>query len=142
MEAMELELARARAAKDGTGSPAAPASTAKKAKGKGKIQKKADAASIPTEEDLDSLSASELEAMDRELKAALKSSGRDDSDLDDSDLDDDELKQALKGLGGKEKEEFKMMKDFLESYKSQAGGSGAIGNLFGRLAQGRDTGEV
>jgi hypothetical protein len=31
--------------------------------------------------------------------------------------------------------EYKMMRDLLESYKSQAGESGVVGNLFGRLGE-------
>jgi hypothetical protein len=38
-------------------------------------------------------------------------------------------------LRGDDKREYAMMRDFLESYRSQAGQSGVVGNLFGRLGQ-------
>lgn len=89
---------------------------------------------LPTEADLDDLDDDELEAMDRELKAALKSAGY---NSDDDDDDDDGLGVAeAKGLEGEDKREYRMMRDFLESYKSQGGGSGVVGNLFGRLGEG------
>ena len=67
----------------------------------------------------------DLEAMDRELKAALKSAGVED-------VDEDDVEQV--GLLDEDaRREYEMMKAFLESYKSQGGGSGVVGNLFGRL---------
>jgi hypothetical protein len=75
----------------------------------------------------------DLIAMDRELRAALKNAGiSDDEDYSDEDMDD-ETREGLQGLTEDSKGEFKMMKDFLESYKAQGGQSGVVGNLFGRL---------
>ena len=68
--------------------------------------------------------------MDRELKAALKSAG--------IDSDDEEEGGGIEEVGQLDdegKREYRMMKDFLESYKSQGGGSGVVGNLFGRLGE-------
>lgn len=137
MEAMEAELARAKA----QSAPTAPPPT-KNAKGKGKETAKpgvrSSAAanplpSLPTEADLDAMDEDDLIAMDRELRAALKSAGiSDDEDLSDEDMDD-ETRAGLQALDEDGKGEFKMMKDFLESYKAQGGQSGVVGNLFGRL---------
>jgi hypothetical protein len=66
--------------------------------------------------------------MDRELKAALKSAGVDSDD-------DDEGIEEVGQLDDEGKREYRMMKDFLESYKSQGGNSGVVGNLFGRLGE-------
>ncbi|ORX34672.1 SGT1 protein-domain-containing protein [Kockovaella imperatae] len=87
-----------------------------------------DPKTFPAEADIDGLSDGELEAMDRELKAALQGAASDD-DMDD---DGDNADQVAE-LGEEEKREYRMMKDFLESYRAQAGQSGVIGNLFGRL---------
>ncbi|KAJ9119510.1 hypothetical protein QFC22_003218 [Naganishia vaughanmartiniae] len=140
MEAMEAELAKAKA------QAAAPAQTAPKEsttklKGKGKASSKAPPAAsanplpnLPTEEDLEAMDEDDLIAMDRELRAALKSAGISDDEASDDDEDmDDETRAGLHGLTDDAKGEFKMMKDFLESYKAQGGQSGVVGNLFGRL---------
>ncbi len=87
--------------------------------------------SLPSEADIDDMDEDDLAAMDRELRAALKGAGVD--DLDEDDEMDDERRNALEGGGNEAREEYKMMKDFLESYRSQAGQSGVVGNLFGRL---------
>ncbi|WVQ62522.1 uncharacterized protein L199_000664 [Kwoniella botswanensis] len=84
---------------------------------------------LPTEEDLENMEEDDLLAMDRELKAALKNAGI----SDDEDEDDEEMREGLGQLGEDDKREYEMMKHFLESYRSQSGGSGVVGNLFGRL---------
>ncbi|WWC58275.1 uncharacterized protein I303_100813 [Kwoniella dejecticola CBS 10117] len=86
---------------------------------------------LPTEEDLEAMDEDDLLAMDRELKAALKNAGISD------DESDDELHEGVKELGEDDKREYEMMKHFLESYRSQSGQSGVVGNLFGRLGQGQ-----
>jgi hypothetical protein len=83
--------------------------------------------SLPTEADLDDMDDDDLEAMDRELKAALKSAGIED--------DSEDEVEGVEQLDEDGQREFRMMKDFLESYKSQGGDSGVIGNLFGRLGE-------
>lgn len=111
MEAMEAELARA-----------------KKPQSPPKRTTHLDLTKLPKEEDLDNMDVDELEAMDRELRQALKSAGVDDEE-------DEEMAEAVDGLGENEQQEYKMMKDFLESYKSQGGQSGVVGNLLGRLGE-------
>ena len=86
-----------------------------------------DPKALPSEADLDDMSEADLEAMDRELKAALHGANDDEMDEDDPD-------EAAE-LGEEEKREYRMMKDFLESYRAQNGQSGVIGNLFGRLGE-------
>lgn len=151
MEAMDVELKQR---KEGGGKPktvdeilgeekASDGKSKGKGKGKGKPvlshmnNLKATLPDLPTEEDLEDMDEDDLAAMDRELRAALKNAGIDEDDMSDrEDGDgDEEMKEAIDGLGSEEKREFKMMKDFLESYSSQAGGAGAVGNLFGRLAK-------
>ncbi|KAI0050654.1 hypothetical protein FA95DRAFT_1486750, partial [Auriscalpium vulgare] len=106
MQAMEAELEKSRAQKVPF-RPPAPTATPKTDKGKGKGK-------APTvEEDVDIETA-----MDAELRAAL--------DRDDGDEDDDELQ----GDGGME---LHLIKNFLESFKSQGGMSGPVSNLAGRL---------
>jgi hypothetical protein len=83
-----------------------------------------------TEADLDDLDEDDLAAMDRELKAALKSAG-----VESDDEDEDEGIEEVGQLDDEGKREYRMMKDFLESYKSQGGNSGVVGNLFGRLGE-------
>jgi hypothetical protein len=39
----------------------------------------------------------------------------------------------MQSLGEGDKQEVEMMKDLLGSYKAQAGASGVVGNLLGRL---------
>ncbi|EIW67973.1 hypothetical protein TREMEDRAFT_44967 [Tremella mesenterica DSM 1558] len=124
MNAMEEELARA------TGNGVKGKATGDK--GKEKKDKDKDKSvqfqmPLPTEDDIDNMSEGELEAMDRELRAALRRAG------EDSEEDDLEDIPELGQLDEDDKREFKMMRDFLESYTSQAGGSGVVGNLFGRL---------
>jgi hypothetical protein len=131
MEAMDAELSKAKSSKRSKGSTAPSTAQAKPKP----IPTPASASSksqplpkLPTEADLDDLDEDELAAMDRELKAALKSAGMD------SDDDDDGIEEVGQ-LDEEGKREYRMMKDFLESYKSQGGNSGAVGNLFGRLGE-------
>ena len=42
--------------------------------------------------------------------------------------------EESKALKGEYREEYRMMRDFLESYRSQGGQGGAVGNLLGRLS--------
>jgi hypothetical protein len=131
MQAMDEELAKKKGLSTSSASvepkSAKPQSTPKsKSKGKGKAHSAKTLATLPTEADLDDMSEDELEAMDRELREALKGMGDDEGELD---------MEEAKGLEGDEKREYAMMRDFLESYQSQGGGSGAVGNLFGRLGQ-------
>ena len=78
------------------------------AKGKGK------APAVPAENDEDIETA-----MDAELKAMLEKAGGDD--------EDDE---------GEEPVDYNLIKNFLESFKSQAGLAGPVSNLAGRLQPG------
>lgn len=61
-------------------------------------------------------------AMDAELRAALLAAG--DLGSDDEDAE---------GLEGDDKVDYNLIKHFLESYKSQGGMAGPVGNLLGRL---------
>ena len=63
---------------------------------------------------------------DLDIEAAMEAELR--SSLDKGDLDDDEE--------GGEEVDYQLIKNFLESFKSQAGMSGPVGNLVGRLQQG------
>jgi len=133
MQAMDAELAKK---KGGSSAPstnkASDFKTPVKLKSKSKKKKTGHSAkslaTLPSEADLDDMSEDELLAMDRELRAALKGAGEDD-DLGEGDIEEAE------GLEGEEKREYAMMRDFLESYRSQGGGSGVVGNLFGRLGE-------
>lgn len=123
MAAMDTELAKATNKK-----PSAP----QKPLTNGNPSKKP-LPKLPTEADLDDMNDDDLAAMDRELRAALKGAGVEDDDDDDM---GELYAEEAKGLEGEERREYKMMKDFLESYRSQAGTSGVVGNLFGRLGKG------
>ena len=121
MAAMDAELARAKG----------PSAAAPPPPRIGSAEKKVNFAplpGLPLEEDLDDLDDETLEAMDRELKAALKNAG-----VDDDDDDEDDGDVGVDQLDEDGKREYEMMKNFLESYRSQGGSSGAVGNLFGRL---------
>ena len=103
MQAMDVELARSRPS---SGKRKPPATS--KDKGKGKATE-----TIPVDGDIDA-------AMDAELKALLEREGLgDDSDDDGEDIDP--------GI------DYNLIKNFLESFKSQAGLSGPVSNLAGRL---------
>lgn len=78
--------------------------------------------------DLDAFSEDDIAAMDRELRSVLKGAG---IDPDDSDDDIEEVGE----LDLDQKREYEMMRNFLESFKSQGGESGVVGNLFGRLSE-------
>ena len=127
MEAMDAELSKVKSSKRPKGSEAPkPQAQPKPASAPTKTKSKP----LPelTEADLDDLDEDDLAAMDRELKAALKSAGVDSDD-------DDEGIEEVGQLDDEGKREYRMMKDFLESYKSQGGNSGVVGNLFGRLGE-------
>jgi hypothetical protein len=130
MQAMDAELAKKKGVTNTKPAKTpTPAATQSKGKSKGKVSHSAKSlATLPSEADLDDMSDDELLAMDRELRAALKGAGEGD------DLGPDDIEEA-EGLEGEEKREYAMMRDFLESYKSQGGESGVIGNLFGRLGE-------
>ena len=87
---------------------------------------------LPTEADIDEMDEEELAAMDRELKEALKGAGMSDDEADDGELGTEDAKAS----DGDESREYRMMRDLMESYRSQGGQSGAVGNLFGRLGNG------
>jgi hypothetical protein len=134
MEAMDAELAKAKAAKRSKGSePVLASSSAGSSTTAPKVDKSKSAPlpKLPTEQELDDLDGDDLLAMDRELKAALKSAGVNSDDED----DDDEGIEEVRQLDDEGKREYNMMKDFLESYKSQGGNAGVVGNLFGRLGE-------
>jgi hypothetical protein len=146
MAAMDAELARAKGQTSQTSKPTerpatatpapkpVPRKTTISSRPVPDAQPKAPLPRLPTEADLDAMSEEDLIAMDRELRAALKGAGIEDEDGDDDyDLDPDVDPEEVKGLDGEGKMEYRMMKDLLESYKSQAGESGVVGNLFGRL---------
>jgi len=103
MQAMDVELARSRPL---NGKRKPPATS--KGKGKGKATE----TTIPVDGDIDA-------AMDAELKALLEREGLDDSDEDGEGVDP--------GI------DYNLIKNFLESFKSQGGLSGPVSNLAGRL---------
>jgi hypothetical protein len=147
MAAMDEELARHKGATEPKPKPK-PKSNPKTATkstpttagiptGTGKAQPLKPLPKLPTEADLEDLDDDELEAMDRELKAALKSAGyNSEDDDDDFDIGAMDIEEA-KDLQGDDRREYRMMRDLLESYKSQGGESGVVGNLFGRLGEGK-----
>jgi hypothetical protein len=104
MQAMDVELARSQPSSGKRKPP-----TTSKDKGKGKATE----AAIPVDADIDA-------AMDAELKALLEREGLD------GDSDDD-------GEGVDPGIDYNLIKNFLESFKSQAGLSGPVSNLAGRL---------
>jgi len=107
MQAMEDELARARAAKTAFQPPDLP--TGSKDKGKGRA----------TEMDIEA-------AMDAELHAALDAGEEDGA----GEVDEDGLPIGGEGL------DYNLIKNFLESFKSQGGLPGPVSNLAGRLQPG------
>lgn len=104
MQAMDVELARSRPSK-GNQKP----STTGKDKGKGKGTEPI----VPVDGDIDA-------AMDAELEALLEREGLGDDS-------GDEGEEADVGI------DYNLIKNFLESFKSQAGLSGPVSNLAGRL---------
>lgn len=128
MEAMEVELQASRSQTKSKAKAKAQPSALKpttSAKGKEKevrreeTDKKTRRVRIAEEEDDDDIEA----AMERELRAALGENGVEDSDEE--------------GGGGEEVSmDYNLIKNFLESFKGQAGMSGPVSNLAGRLQQG------
>ncbi|KAH9853055.1 SGT1 protein-domain-containing protein [Lenzites betulinus] len=114
MRAMDQELARARGPHTKADSSAKPPPLSKGTKGKGKGKETA-------KDDSDGEDGPDIEAaMEAELRASL-----------DGGEFEDELDEAGEGTV-----DYKLIKNFLESFKSQAGTSGPVGNLVGRLQQG------
>jgi hypothetical protein len=130
MEAMDAELAKAKSAKRAKGPDSEPTQPASAPDSKTNTAGSQPLPKLPTEEDLDDMDEDDLMAMDRELKAALKSAG-----IESDEEEGDEGIEEVGQLDDEGKREYRMMKDFLESYKSQGGGSGVVGNLFGRLGE-------
>ncbi|KZP00895.1 hypothetical protein CALVIDRAFT_533227 [Calocera viscosa TUFC12733] len=133
MEAMEEELARAKAEKTGKGKEKAR-ETAKEqpkaepdVKGKGKAPAPAE---DEDEEDEDEM----LRAMDAELRSALKQGDGEGEDGAGAGSDEEEAPM-----------DYNLIKNFLESFKSQAGLAGPVSGMVGRLDKGwvwpRDEGE-
>ncbi|OWZ79274.1 hypothetical protein C366_01997 [Cryptococcus neoformans Tu401-1] len=128
MRAMDEALARSR------GEPSASQPNQPKSSNKSKIKKSTSSAnplppiSQADDVDLDAFSEDDIAAMDRELRSVLKGAG---IDPDDSDDDIEEVGE----LDVDQKREYEMMRNFLESFKSQGGESGVVGNLFGRLSE-------
>jgi hypothetical protein len=120
MEAMETELAKQKAGDDkgktkskGKTSTPVPPAPKKDTKGKGKGKAKVTFAdAVDADEDMDVEAA-----MDAELRGALERG--------DADSDEEE--------GGAD---YALIKNFLESFKSQAGLAGPVSNLAGRLQGG------
>jgi hypothetical protein len=139
MDAMEAELQAKRAKSSATSASTTtkPSSTSTARPTSPKPSARFALDSLPTEDDLDEMDEDDLAAMDRELRAALKNAGADDDE--DEDMEglelDEETRKALGSLGQGEKDELKMMKEFMDSYKAQSGSSGVVGNLFGRLSE-------
>lgn len=92
--------------------------------GKGKSSRFQRLQDLPSEADLDDMDDEQLAAMDAELKLALEGVSDDDGDLPEASQ-----------LDAGSKQQYDMMKNFLESYRSQGGQSGVVGNLFGRLGE-------
>jgi hypothetical protein len=136
MEAMDAELSKAKSSKRPKGPDTTKPQTQSKSKSstsaapKNVPNKSQPLPKLPTEADLDDLDEDDLMAMDRELKAALKSAG-----IESDDEDGEDGIEEVGQLDDEGKREYRMMKDFLESYKSQGGNSGVVGNLFGRLGE-------
>ena len=103
MQVMDVELARSRPS-NGKRKPHA----ASKDKGKGRATE----TTIPLDGDINA-------AMDAELKALLEHEG-----LNDSDEDGEGMGPGI---------DYNLIKNFLESFKSQGGLSGPVSNLAGRL---------
>ena len=106
MEALDQELARNRRSR-------APATKAPETKGKGKGKEKAvridvDEKDEEEDEDIDA-------AMEAELKATLERAEDEDEESGEASID------------------YNLIKNFLESFKSQGGLSGPVGSLAGRL---------
>ncbi|KAF8898419.1 SGT1 protein-domain-containing protein [Infundibulicybe gibba] len=108
MTAMDEELARLRAAKVEDAKILAESGNGKSNQGKGKAPQVEE---DEVEEDVEA-------AMDSELRAILERGDAGEEDLENEPMD------------------YTLIKNFLESFKSQAGQSGPVGNLAGRLQPG------
>ena len=113
MQAMDEELARAKLAKSQAQSQTPKSSKqtqrhTKSSTAKGKMK----ATALPDAEEYED---SDLEAMHAELNQSLAR---------DADGSDDEAEEMM---------DYGLMKNFLESFKSQAGLAGPVGSLVGRL---------
>ncbi|KZT61276.1 SGT1-domain-containing protein [Calocera cornea HHB12733] len=129
MEAMEEELARAKAEKARSGKGKARADVKGKGKGKGKALAPAEEADDDDDdnEDEDEM----LRAMDAELRSALKRGERADGDAgDDGDGEDEDGDEEDAPM------DYNLIKNFLESFKSQAGLAGPVSGMVGRLDKG------
>ncbi|TFK23090.1 SGT1-domain-containing protein [Coprinopsis marcescibilis] len=115
MKALDNELAKVKGAKPGNNAAPAPAPAASKDKGKGKSVPQTQTGNLADIEEEDSLQDIEA-AIAEELKNALE---RDDSDEEMGGVDDPA--------------DYNLIKNFLESFKGQAGLSGPVSNLAGRL---------
>ena len=124
MDAMEMELARLQAPTSANAKPSSSNPTRAQRKGKERA-KPATIREVDADEE-DEEMVELQEAMDVELRSALKrdvqvvSSGSEDEDED-----------------GEEPMDYNLIKNFLESFKSQQGLGGPVGGLAGRL-QGSD----
>ena len=103
MQAMDVELARSRQSNE------KQKPSMRKDKGKGKATERA----VPVDSDIEA-------TMDAELKNLLEREGL-------SDETDDEEQNMDPGI------DYNLIKNFLESFKGQAGSSGPVSNLAGRL---------
>jgi hypothetical protein len=137
MAAMEAELEKARRKNNSSGSASKtrlkPPPGAAEGGGKKSTSSANPLPPLPTEADLEAMDEDDLLAMDRELRAALKGAGVEDPD--DEDMPGELDVEEAKGLEGEERREYEMMREVLESYRSQEGGSGVVGNMFGRLGE-------
>jgi hypothetical protein len=124
MQAMDAELARQKretkrptSSSIGAGSDYLPEGYAGKSKVKSAVRFAKDIDEPSSEDDMDIEAA-----MDEELKAALNATS--------GDLAEDESDEELPSA------DYNLIKNFLESFKSQAGLPGPVGNLAGRLQDG------
>ncbi|OCF36141.1 hypothetical protein I317_01022 [Kwoniella heveanensis CBS 569] len=129
MRAMDEQLSKTRPVQQ-------KASAASSGKTRPLPSTKAEKTNLPSETELDEMDEDELEAMDRELREALKSTGAGDGEGED-DEDEGEMMgiDEVNELDENGRKEYEMMRSFLESYAAQGGGSGVVGNLFGRLGK-------
>ncbi|KAG8953323.1 hypothetical protein FRC04_002733 [Tulasnella sp. 424] len=124
MAAMDAELQKSRQARQNAKGRATTASTTSSPvssaqdKGKGKAKDVEEEDDQPSNDEDDDVDAQ----MDAELRAALRSADADEGG------NDSEVEEA--GM------DYNLMKNFLESFRSQAGLSGPVSNLAGRLEPG------
>jgi len=122
MQAMDAELHAKRGGKTKAAPAPVPRSTppSSKAKGKGKATFVPATPIIPEQDDGDEANDANVEeAMDAEIRAAL---------VAESDSEDDDQPEPSM--------DYNLIKNFLESFKSQGGLSGPVSNLVGRLEGG------